>query len=95
MQNSTATPTFLLRGSSKDILNEIDRNLADATSVARNIVFNPKLAPGGGAAEMAVSMCLQAKARTVVGVEGWQYRAVADAIPRALVQNCGGNTIWS
>ena len=32
--------TILLRGPSKDILNEIDRNLADAMSVARNVVFN-------------------------------------------------------
>jgi chaperonin GroEL (HSP60 family) len=65
-------------------------------SVARNVVFNPMLAPGGGATEMAVSVGLQAKARTIVGVEGWPYRAVADAmevIPRTLVQNSGGNAI--
>jgi T-complex protein 1 subunit gamma len=88
--------TILLRGPSKDILNEIDRNLADAMSVARNVVFNPLLAPGGGATEMAVSVGLQAKARSVVGVEGWPFRAVADAlevIPRTLVQNSGGNAI--
>ncbi|KII93155.1 hypothetical protein PLICRDRAFT_35340 [Plicaturopsis crispa FD-325 SS-3] len=88
--------TILLRGPSKDILNEIDRNLADAMSVARNVVFNPMLAPGGGATEMAVSVGLQAKARSIVGVEGWPFRAVADAmevIPRTLVQNSGGNAI--
>ncbi|KAH8833898.1 chaperonin Cpn60/TCP-1 family [Flagelloscypha sp. PMI_526] len=88
--------TILLRGPSKDILNEIDRNLADAMSVARNVVFNPTLAPGGGATEMAISVGLQAKARSIVGIEGWPYRAVADAmevIPRTLVQNSGGNAI--
>ncbi|KAF7967845.1 hypothetical protein HWV62_32886 [Athelia sp. TMB] len=88
--------TILLRGPSKDILNEIDRNLADAMSVARNVVYNPLLAPGGGATEMAISVGLHAKARTIVGVEGWPYRAVADAmevIPRTLVQNSGGNAI--
>lgn len=88
--------TILLRGPSKDILNEIDRNLADAMSVARNVVFNPTLAPGGGAAEMAISVGLQAKARSITGVEGWPFRAVADAmevIPRTLVQNSGGNAI--
>ncbi|KAG9040793.1 T-complex protein 1 subunit gamma [Tulasnella sp. UAMH 9824] len=88
--------TILLRGPSKDILNEIDRNLADAMAVARNVVFNPTLAPGGGATEMAVSVGLAAKARTIEGVEGWPYRAVADAmevIPRTLIQNAGGNSI--
>lgn len=88
--------TILLRGPSKDILNEIDRNLADALSVARNAYFNPLLAPGGGATEMAISVALHAKARTVTGVEGWPFRAVADAmevVPRTLVQNSGGNAI--
>jgi len=88
--------TIVLRGPSKDILNEIDRNLADAMSVARNVVFNPTVVPGGGATEMAISVGLQARARSVVGVEGWPFRAVADAmevIPRTLVQNSGGNAI--
>lgn len=88
--------TILLRGPSKDILNEIDRNLADAMSVARNVMFNPLLAPGGGATEMAVSVGLHAKARSITGIEKWPYCAVADAmevIPRTLVQNSGGNAI--
>ena len=77
-------------------MNEIDRNLADAMSVARNVVFNPTLAPGGGATEMAISVGLHAKARSVTGVEAWPFRAVADAIeviPRTLVQNSGGNAM--
>lgn len=88
--------TILLRGPSKDILNEIDRNLADALSVARNVYFDPTLAPGGGATEMAISVGLQARARSVTGVASWPFRAVADAmevIPRTLVQNAGGNVI--
>ncbi|KAF8346132.1 chaperonin Cpn60/TCP-1 family [Amanita rubescens] len=88
--------TILLRGPSKDILNEIERNLQDAMSVARNVVFNPLLAPGGGATEMAISVGLQAKSKNVLGVEAGPFRAVADAmevIPRTLAQNSGGNAI--
>ncbi|KAF9267608.1 T-complex protein 1 [Marasmius fiardii PR-910] len=94
--NTPKACTIVLRGPSKDILNEIERNLADAMSVARNVVFNPTLSPGGGATEMAISIGLQTKARSIVGVEGWPFRAVADAmevIPRTLVQNAGGNAI--
>ncbi|KAF8230549.1 T-complex protein 1 [Tricholoma matsutake] len=94
--NTPKACTILLRGPSKDILNEIDRNLADAMSVARNVVFNPALAPGGGATEMAISVGLSAAARKIKGVEGWPFRAVADAmevIPRTLVQNAGGNAM--
>lgn len=88
--------SVLLRGASKDILNEIDRNLVDAMSVARNVMFEASLSPGGGATEMAVSVKLAEKAKSIEGVAQWPYQAVADAfeiIPRTLVQNCGGNAI--
>jgi T-complex protein 1 subunit gamma len=82
--------TILLRGASKDILNETERNLQDALQVARNIVLSPRLVPGGGAVEMAVAQRLMQKA-----THG-PYRALAHAleiIPRTLAQNCGANTI--
>eukprot|EP00245_Coleochaete_scutata_P004228 TRINITY_DN1651_c0_g3_i1.p1 TRINITY_DN1651_c0_g3~~TRINITY_DN1651_c0_g3_i1.p1 ORF type:complete len:415 (+),score=101.63 TRINITY_DN1651_c0_g3_i1:112-1356(+) len=41
--------TILLRGASKDVLNEVERNLQDAMGVARNVVVDPRLVPGGGA----------------------------------------------
>lgn len=88
--------TIVLRGPSKDVINEVDRNLADAMAVARNVVFDPRLAPGGGATEMAISVGLAAKSKTIEGVEGWPFRTVGEAmevIPRTLIQNCGGNTI--
>lgn len=88
--------TILLRGPSKDILNEIERNLQDAMAVARNVFFEPSLAPGGGATEMAVSVALSEKAKQIEGIKQWPYQAVADAfevIPRTLIQNCGGNQI--
>lgn len=82
--------TILLRGASKDILNETERNLQDALHVARNIYIEPYLVPGGGAIEMAVSQVLLRKQ-----IKG-PYSAVAQAleiIPRTLAQNCGANTI--
>jgi T-complex protein 1 subunit gamma len=88
--------TILLRGPSKDILNEIERNLQDAMAVARNVIFKPRLSPGGGATEMAVSVRLQQMSKSVEGVAQWPYRAVAEAmavIPRTLVQNSGSSRI--
>ncbi|KAL0236531.1 hypothetical protein GEMRC1_003113 [Eukaryota sp. GEM-RC1] len=76
--------TILLRGASKDILNEVERNLQDAMSVARNIMYEPLL-------------FLEQDAST--GVEGiiqMAYRAAAQAlevIPRILAQNCGASVI--
>lgn len=88
--------TVLLRGASKDLLNEVERNLQDAMCVARNMIKNPRLVPGGGAAEMAVSASLKQKSSFVDGVDKWPYEAVArafEAIPRTLAQNCGVNVI--
>ncbi|KAL6876374.1 hypothetical protein ACP4OV_012946 [Aristida adscensionis] len=88
--------TVLLRGASKDVLNEVERNLQDAMSVARNILKNPKLLPGGGATELTVSATLKQKSSSVEGVEKWPYEAAAlafEAIPRTLAQNCGLNVI--
>ncbi|RAL67951.1 hypothetical protein DID88_008675 [Monilinia fructigena] len=75
--------TILLRGPSKDILNEIDRNLADAMAVARNVMFHPRLSPGGGATEMAVAVRLGQLAKSIEGVQQWPYRAVAEAMEHA------------
>merc|ERR1712168_450207 len=60
--------TILLRGASKDILNEVERNLQDAMHVARNVLIDPVLVPGGGAAEMALSYALEEKSKSVAGV---------------------------
>lgn len=46
--------TILLRGASKDILAEVERNLQDAMCVTRNVMLEPSVVPGGGAVEMAV-----------------------------------------
>ncbi|RYP62940.1 hypothetical protein DL769_007116 [Monosporascus sp. CRB-8-3] len=88
--------TILLRGPSKDILNEIERNLQDAMGVARNVMFHPRLSPGGGATEMAVAVRLGQLAKSIEGVQQWPYRAVADAlevIPRTLIQNAGASPV--
>mmetsp|Transcript_9827 Transcript_9827/g.18352 ORF Transcript_9827/g.18352 Transcript_9827/m.18352 type:complete len:552 (-) Transcript_9827:399-2054(-) len=88
--------TVVLRGASKEILNEVERNLIDAMGVARNIVMDPRMVPGGGACEMAISRRLEERAATLDGVEQWPYRSVgaaAEVIPRTLAQNCGANII--
>ncbi|XP_067832016.1 T-complex protein 1 subunit gamma [Heptranchias perlo] len=88
--------TILLRGASKEILAEVERNLQDAMQVTRNVLLDPHLVPGGGAVEMAIAHALTEKSKTMTGVEQWPYRAVANAlevIPRTLIQNCGASTI--
>ena len=89
--------TIVLRGGSKDVLNELERNLQDAMQVVRNVVYQPKLVPGGGATEMAVAVGLkQAGLSTITGIQQGPFLAIGEAmevIPRTLLQNCGVSVI--
>lgn len=88
--------TVILRGANKEILNEIERNLTDAMNVARNVLLEPRLVPGGGAIEMAISQHLLTKSNSIEGVQQWTYRAIANAleiIPKTLSQNCGAKVV--
>merc|ERR1712233_254453 len=88
--------SFILRGASKDILQEVERNFQDAMCVARNIMVDGRILPGGGATEMSISHALNEKSKKIEGVRQYPYRAAAlalEVIPRTLAQNCGARTI--
>lgn len=88
--------TVLLRGGSKDVLNEVERNLQDAMQVVRNVLFDPRMLPGGGATELAIATAISRGADQVEGISKWPFLAVGQAlevIPRTLAQNCGANVI--
>jgi len=88
--------TVLLRGGSKDVLNEIERNLQDAMQVVRNVFFDPRMLPGGGATELAISTAIAKSADDLEGINKWPYQvagAALEVIPRTLAQNCGANVI--
>lgn len=88
--------SIILRGASKDVLNEMERNLQDAMCVGRNILAEPRLVPGGGAFEMELSARLMEKSQSVEGLYQWPYQAVARAlevIPRTLSTNCGAEVV--
>jgi len=61
--------SLVLRGATKDVLNEMERNLHDAFAVARNILLEPRLLAGGGATEMEVSMRLKEMAKSEEGAK--------------------------
>jgi len=92
----TKACSIVLRGASKDVLMEVERNLQDAMQIARNIMMESKVVPGGGACELAVANYLSNRAKLIQGEEQFPFKAVAKAlevIPRTLSQNCGANTI--
>lgn len=88
--------TMLLRGPTKDVLLEMFRILDDALKVAKNLLKEPALVPGGGASEVSVSTFLRKKCSQLDSVEQMSYGAAAvafEVIPRTLIQNCGASTM--
>lgn len=91
-----AACSIVLRGPSKDYLNEIERNLIDAMGVTRNLILDPSVVYGAGSCEMHVSSRLAAKARAIGDVEQAAYEVVAKAlevVPRILTSNCGADVL--
>jgi len=88
--------TILLRGASKDVLNEIERNLGDAMNVVRTIYHDPRVVPGGGAAEMTLAHKLIEASKRQEPIIASAYKAAGTAlevIPRTLLENCGSDII--
>lgn len=67
--------SIILRGASKDVLNEMERNLHDCLGVSKNLYTDSRLVPGGGAAEMEISARLNEEANKYEGVEQLPFRA--------------------
>ena len=84
--------TLVTRGSSEEMLEEVERCFADALGVACQLHEEPRLLPGGGATQVALARRLRRYAETIPGREQLAVEAFADAlevIPRALAENAG------
>jgi len=88
--------SIILRGASKDVLNEIERNLGDAMNCVRTIYMDPRLVPGGGAIEMAVAQKLIEQSKLQEPIIANAYKAAGtslEVISRTLLENCGADII--
>jgi len=94
--NQGKTVSILVRGSNKLVLNEAERSLHDALCVVRCLVKERSVIAGGGAPEIELSVRLNHLAQGLPGVEGYCYRAFAQAlevIPLTLAENAGMSAI--
>jgi chaperonin GroEL (HSP60 family) len=66
--NSRAV-TIFVRGGNKMVIEETKRSIHDALCVARNLIRDNGIVYGGGSAEIACSLAVEAAADKVPGVE--------------------------
>jgi len=88
--------TFLLRASSKKILDEFHRTILDSIYVLRNFIMEPKIVPGGGAVEAFISQLIKDRSYLISGKEQIVIQKFAEAleeIPLTIARNAGMNTM--
>ncbi len=88
--------SILIRGGSKQVIDETERTVHDAISVVRDVIEDGEIVVGGGAIEMDVALGLREYAKDLSGKEQTVVQKFAEAIeviPRALVENAGHDPV--
>jgi len=83
---------ILIRGVSNRVLEGIVGEVKSALNAVARVFEEPRVLPGGGAAEIECALRLRKFARSVPRKEQFAIEALADAleeIPKALARNCG------
>lgn len=86
--------TIILRGSTNNILEDIERAIDDGVHVFRSLIRNPELVPGAGSFETILSTRLEAESKKLTGLDQYSFSRFAKAFevfPRILAENCGIN----
>ena len=83
---------ILIRGGAERIVDEAERSVHDALCVVRDVVQEPKIVAGGGAAELEAARAVRDFAETLPGKEQLAVQSYAEAleiIPITLAENAG------
>mmetsp|Transcript_11219 Transcript_11219/g.30331 ORF Transcript_11219/g.30331 Transcript_11219/m.30331 type:complete len:542 (+) Transcript_11219:45-1670(+) len=84
--------TVIVRGSTQNILDDIERTITDGVSVVKSMTADPRFVAGAGACEMAVANALQKFGAQQPGLDQYAIRKFAEAmevVPRTLAENGG------
>lgn len=88
--------TFLIRGGSQRVVDEVERAIHDALMVTKDVIEQPYFVPGGGAPEEYLATKLRVWSQSLSGREQLAVEKFAEAlesIPISLARNAGMNTI--
>lgn len=86
--------TIVLRGSTNNILDDIERAVDDAVNRYRMALKDPKFVAGAGATEIALAAKLEHEASLIKGLDQYAFNKFAKAFevfPRILAENAGLN----
>ncbi len=95
LDEDTSIATIVLRASTENVLNDLERSIDDGVHAVRAIMEDGRLLPGAGAVELELSRRLKAFADEVQGLDQYGIKKFAEAldvVPRTLVENSGCDT---
>lgn len=86
--------TIVVRGSSNQLLDDIERGIEDGVNVYRNLLKDPRFLPGAGSIEIRLSQQLEAEAKTYTDLNQYSFYRFGQSfeiLPRILIENGGFN----
>jgi len=87
--------TIVVRGSTQNLLDDIERCVDDAVNVYKTLVRDPRFLPGAGATEIELSRIIQAYGGETPGLMQYSIKRYGEAfevIPRTISENAGLKT---
>lgn len=90
--------SILVRGGTERVVDEAERAIHDALCVVRDVIVDPHVVAGGGAAEAEIARLLRTRSQKLSGKEQLAFQAYAEAleiIPLTLAENAGMDPINS
>jgi len=88
--------TVVLQSASPNVLDELERSIANAVNVVRSVCRDPHFVAGAGATEIELAHQLQQFGATVPGLEQYAVLKFAEAleiVPKILAENAGHSYI--
>jgi T-complex protein 1 subunit theta len=91
-KQDSAIATVVVRGSSDNIMDDIERSVDDGVNTFKALTKDNRLVAGAGAVEMELSKHIRAFGETRAGLEQYAIQKFAQAfhvVPKALAENTG------
>eukprot|EP00825_Cyclidium_porcatum_P028382 TRINITY_DN3065_c0_g1_i1.p1 TRINITY_DN3065_c0_g1~~TRINITY_DN3065_c0_g1_i1.p1 ORF type:complete len:451 (-),score=92.16 TRINITY_DN3065_c0_g1_i1:456-1808(-) len=86
--------TIVVRGSSNQLMDDIERGIEDGVNVYRNLLKDARYLPGAGSIEIKLSKTLEQEAKKLTDLNQYSYFRFGQSfeiLPRILIENAGFN----
>ncbi|XP_041947775.1 T-complex protein 1 subunit theta isoform X2 [Alosa sapidissima] len=91
-KEDNAIASVVIRGSTDNLMDDIERAVADGVNTFKALVRDQRLVPGGGATEIELAKQITSYGESCPGLEQYAIKKFAESfevVPRALAENSG------